>query len=241
MEKNFLEYIQILLAFTNLIYWMEFKKIKLLFNENSFLPLRLNSTFVLFFGLSSSLLLFFIPQSSWILLFAYFVVFLSIKKHFNGGSDALNVLLLLALGIASITDDINIKRGCLYFIAVQLVLSYFVAGFVKIKEPTWRNGLALQDILDSSTYPINPQFLKLFNSFQNRKQLSILISWSIILFELSAPLSFFSLKFCLFFLFCGFLFHFMNSWILGLNRFLLVWTSAYPALVFLSLQMSSFK
>ena len=149
------------------------------------------------------------------------------RGAFNGGSDFMTLIILLALTIGALFSDFpQMEKACLWYIAIQSCTSYFLAGFAKLKSPGWRNGEALSGFLAHTIY--GPQKL-----FQNPKQ-ARLGSWMVLLFECSFPLCLMNPKICLPYLFFGVIFHFVNFLVFGLNRFFFVWIATYPALYYCS-------
>jgi hypothetical protein len=72
------------------------------------------------------------------------------RGTFNGGADYMTVLVLLVLSIDSVFHDRPIVRlGCLWYLGLQTVFSYFIAGVVKLRNGDWRTGRALQRFLSS--------------------------------------------------------------------------------------------
>lgn len=150
------------------------------------------------------------------------------RGTYNGGSDMMSFTVIVGLLIASLPflpHTQFFKHLGLLLIAVQSLLSYVIAGLVKIKSPNWRNGQALVAFISCTRYHQGSPFIDKYAK---------LLSWSVILFELS--ISFLVLSQGGIFLFIGLavLFHVMNAWYFGLNRFFWAWASTWPALVYLS-------
>jgi hypothetical protein len=118
--------------------------------------------------------------------------------------------------------------AALWYIAIQSSFSYFIGGFVKIKESSWWNASALKDFLRSSQYQI-PENIK---ALSPHKGLLILLSWTIMLFEIFFPFILFFTDFKMEILIIGASFHAFNIYLFGLNRFLFAWVATYPALYF---------
>lgn len=170
------------------------------------------------------------------LLLAQVAVCVRFRGTFNGGSDYLTVLILMALSFAwfcNARENPIAGKAALAYIAVQGTLSYFIAGLAKLKEAAWRSGEALQSFVSSSQYGA-PPFVRRLLASRRRCQL---LSWSVLLFECGFPLAWLSPRLCLALLAMGFLFHLGNSLVFGLNRFLFAWSAAYPALLFASLML----
>lgn len=124
------------------------------------------------------------------------------RGTFNGGSDNMTVVVLCAL---------LWPAGGRLYLAVQLCLSYFVAGVVKLRQPSWWDGTALRAFLG----PGWPAW----------------VGWGVIVWECLFPLALVSRGFAGGFCAVGVAFHLANCRLLGLNRFLWIWLAAYPALL----------
>lgn len=165
------------------------------------------------------------------LLFAQLAVCVRFRGTFNGGSDTLTVLILMALSVAWLFDAKEnplVGKACLAYIAVQVTLSYFIAGVAKLKEAAWRNGAALRVFVTSTRYGA-PRCVRRLLDGERRCRV---FSWGVLLFECGFPLAWADPRLCLALLAVSFAFHLGNSLVFGLNRFLFAWSAAYPALLF---------
>jgi len=158
------------------------------------------------------------------------------RGTFNGGSDYMSVVVLLGLSVAAVgqSSPLLAKAGFAY-VCVQLVLSYFIAGVVKVVRADWRSGRALPRLVASNRYGA-PAWL---GSALRQTAMASAASWLALLFELSFPLSLFCGKWAVGWLVVGVLFHAGNVVAFGLNRFFFAWLSAYPALLYFSLALGS--
>lgn len=154
------------------------------------------------------------------------------RGTFNGGSDYMTVALLLGLTAASIGHPLWARSGLAY-VCVQLVLSYFIAGVVKLARPAWRSGLALRQLLSSNRYG-TPLWLQ---RFVNLPGVAWVLSVALLGFECGFPLALTGPRAALAFLVCGVAFHLGTVLAFGLNRFLFAWVAAYPALLYFSYQL----
>ncbi len=153
------------------------------------------------------------------------------RGTFNGGSDYMTLLLLLVVTVARLApDNPQVQLGCLWYIALQLCASYFIAGVVKVRRPRWRDGSALPALFALPQYRASWLSQKLLR----HPILSFALSWTILVFELAFPLALLNQQSSFTFLTVAFLFHLTNAAVLGLNRFLWIWPAAYPALYFCS-------
>jgi hypothetical protein len=74
---------------------------------------------------------------------------------YNGGSDRMSLLILCCLCVAHWMPSRPWQEVAFGYLAIQLVLSYFIAGWVKIMNPEWRRGRALEDVFLFSAYPVS--------------------------------------------------------------------------------------
>ena len=149
------------------------------------------------------------------------------KGPYNGGSDRMRLLLLCCLCAARLAPSPRWGQIALGYFAVQLLLSYVLAGWVKLVNPEWRSGQALADVFAFSVYPVSDDLRALASS----RQLLVAASWFIILFEVLFPLALVNDTMLQAALALAFLFHLVNACVFGLNRFLWVWAAGYPCLL----------
>jgi hypothetical protein len=74
---------------------------------------------------------------------------------YNGGSDRMSLLLLFCLLMARLAPTRQWQEIPLGYLAVQILLSYAISGWVKLTNPDWRTGQAMQDIFQFSVYPVS--------------------------------------------------------------------------------------
>ncbi|OIQ44302.1 MAG: hypothetical protein BM558_08450 [Roseobacter sp. MedPE-SW] len=146
---------------------------------------------------------------------------------YNGGSDKMTMLILSCLGLAHLAPTPFWQEMALSYLAVQLVLSYFVSGWVKVVNPEWQRGEALRDVFRFSAYPVSEGLRDL----ADRPRFLFVMGWAVILFELAFPLSLLDPVALKLALLCAAGFHFSNACFFGLNRFFWIWLCAYPALI----------
>lgn len=177
-------------------------------------------------------------QTQWVCL-ALVVLGLFILKRFqgpyNGGSDRMSLLILCCLTCAHFVPTIRLQEAAFGYLALQLVLSYFIAGWVKIINPEWRNGQALMDVFRFSAYPVSEALRK----WANYPRLLHVMSWAVILFELVFPFSLMTQTTLIIGLFVAITFHFANACLFGLNRFFWIWLAAYPSILWLQERLFS--
>lgn len=153
------------------------------------------------------------------------------RGTFNGGADYMTILVLLMLSIATLfRASATVQLGCLWYLAVQAILSYFMSGAVKMRSTDWWSGRALQRFMSSPPYD-PPAF---FVALSKRPFLMRMGSWTILVFEISFPLALTGPRACAAFLCAALAFHILNFATFGLNRFIFAWSAAYPALYYCS-------
>ncbi|MEH3100538.1 HTTM domain-containing protein [Sphingomonas adhaesiva] len=148
---------------------------------------------------------------------------------YNGGADRMSLLILLCLTAAVLLPEPRRREAAFGYLAMQLLLSYAVAGAVKIVNPAWRDGGALRDVFRFSAYPAGDNIRRL----ADRPRLLRAAGWAVMLFELAFPLAILSRAALIVALVVAALFHLANACLFGLNRFFWIWLCAYPSLLWL--------
>ncbi len=164
------------------------------------------------------------------LFFTALFINIRFRGTFNGGSDKITMISLLALSIATWNPLSNFLMVIgLGFLAFHSVTSYVFAGFAKLKEPSWRKGTVLSDLLRLPHYPV-PNKIRQWVIL--RPGLLRVLTLFILGFECLFPLIFYHQTLAFIFLSMAFTFHILNVWLFGLNRFLFAWIATYPAILF---------
>ncbi len=144
----------------------------------------------------------------------------------NGGSDGVTLHLLLAWTASLLfTDSSHISN--LYVVSL-ITLSYFVAGLSKAVHLNWWTGEALNKIISQSVAACPSRLQRLL---AKKFWLCRLAAGSVLLFELSFPLTLLKPTLMPWYLAGGLVLHFGNYLLFGLNRFFWVWLAAYPVLL----------
>lgn len=152
---------------------------------------------------------------------------------YNGGSDRMGLLVLYCLSLAQLLPSVAFQKLAFSYLALQLVLSYFISGQVKIINPEWRSGRALQDVFRFSAYPVSEGLRRL----ADKPRLLWVMSWTVMIFELLLPISLLHEGALLLALGAALLFHLSNAWLFGLNRFVWSWIAAYPSVLWLQTRL----
>jgi hypothetical protein len=190
--------------------------------------------FMLRFILSGVLLLgLYTPWVCLVLLGLSIVSLQRFNGPYNGGSDRMNILIISCLTLVHFMPSVRGQEYVLGYLALQLILSYFMAGKVKVMNSEWRSGRALNDVFAFSAYPVSEGL----RGFASHSQILRVMSWAVIVFELAFPFSILSQGVLVFALCIACLFHFANACLFGLNRFFWVWLAAYPSLIWLQARL----
>lgn len=153
---------------------------------------------------------------------------------YNGGSDRMGLLVLYCLCLARWLPAGLPQEAAFGYLAVQVVLSYFISGQVKIVNPEWRSGRALRDVFAFSAYPVSEDL----RALADKPRLLWLMSWAVMLFELLFPLSLLSTAGLIGALALTVSFHLSNACFFGLNRFVWFWVAAYPSILWLQARLT---
>jgi len=145
---------------------------------------------------------------------------------YNGGSDRMTLLMLTCVAAAYWMPTPAAKELALGYLSMQLILSYVISGWVKLRNPEWREGRALADVFRFSAYPVS----EALRTHADRGTVLFAASWGVILFEVLFPLTLISPIMLGSGLFVAAGFHFANACLFGLNRFFWIWLAAYPSL-----------
>ncbi len=148
---------------------------------------------------------------------------------YNGGSDRMGLLALWCLTLAHVLPTQKGRELAFAYLGAQLVLSYVIAGWVKIVSPDWRRGRALAEVFAFSTYPVSEGL----RAWADRPRLLLVMSWAVMLFEIALPLTLLSQPSLMVGLAIAAAFHLANACLFGLNRFFWTWLAVYPALIWL--------
>ena len=150
------------------------------------------------------------------------------RGNVNGGSDAMLFTVLGGLAVAQLPHVPSVvHEGGVLYIAAQLTLSYVRAGLVKARERSWWNGRALSAFLALPAYGV-PGWVP--RRLPEHLLLMRVASVGVIGFECLAPLAWLDPIACIALMAVAFAFHAATAALFGLNRFLLAWSAALPAL-----------
>ncbi len=148
---------------------------------------------------------------------------------YNGGSDRMGLLALWCLVLTRLAPTPALRELAFGYLGLQLVLSYFISGGVKIINPDWRAGRALRDVFQFSAYPVSEGL----RHWADRPRVLLVLSWAVMGFELAFPLAMLWRPALIAGLVIAASFHLANAGLFGLNRFFWTWLSVYPAILWL--------
>lgn len=177
-------------------------------------------------------------HTAWVavlLLFSGLAALHIFQGPYNGGADRMSLLILSSLCLVYFLPSQRWQEIVIGYLALQLVLSYFISGWVKIKNPNWRSGRALCDVFQFSAYPVSESL----RGWSQSPQLLLVMSWGVMLFELLFPFSLLSTTSLAIALLVAACFHLVNACLFGLNRFFWVWIAAYPSIIWFQLRIFS--
>jgi hypothetical protein len=172
----------------------------------------------------------------WVLLALVLLALVTLARFqgpYNGGSDRMGLLALVCLCAIHFMLTLRWQEYVAGYLAAQVVLSYFLSGWVKIVNPAWRSGAALRDVFAWSAYPVSEDI----RAWANRPRVLTAMSWAVMLFELVFPLALVSQPSLIAALSIAALFHLANACLFGLNRFFWTWIAVYPILFWLQARL----
>lgn len=171
-------------------------------------------------------------QSHWVLLALSLHSLLILHRYqgpYNGGSDRMGLLILYCLCLSRWLPDGIGTEAAFGYLGMQVILSYFISGQVKIVNPEWRSGRALQDVFSFSAYPVAGSL----RALADRPRLLWGASWAVMLFEVLFPFSVLHPYALIVALGIATMFHVANAFLFGLNRFVWFWIASYPSILWL--------
>ena len=154
-------------------------------------------------------------------------IFLQPRQIFGtDGSDQLSFLGNVAVALGRLGGTDVTRKAASDFLALQVALSYFIAGVAKAPGAKWSKGTALQEIMGTETYG-DHSFYKFLRKYP---RIGRSITKGTVALESLFPLFFVTpttLKAALL-IFASF--HVANAKAMGLGRFVLPFISTYPAM-----------
>ena len=178
------------------------------------------------------------PVISLLLFGSGFFLLHRFQGPYNGGSDLMTLLIVFCLTLVRWvpSDPDGFWRDAVFaYLALQAILSYFKAGWAKVRNPDWRNGQALRDVFLFSAYPVSEQT----RAWAERPRVLWAMAWAVVLFELLFPLTLLTTSSLIAGLALGATFHVANAMLFGFNRFVWTWIATYPAIPWLHFRLAA--
>jgi hypothetical protein len=148
------------------------------------------------------------------------------------GADQMYVVVFLGLAVYEFMPQGSLASAAgLIYIGAQTVLSYLIAGCVKIAGPSWRDGTAIGGIMTTKIYGNSAAAAVL----QGRATLGLIACWLVITFEITFVAALFvDRRIMWVMLAAGVLFHAANTALMGLNSFFVAFVASYPAVAYVN-------
>jgi hypothetical protein len=144
-------------------------------------------------------------------------------------AGSMGVVVFLAAAGALAIDSSRAMTIALWFIAAQAWLSYFVAGASKLGTEAWRRGTAIPVVLSTVMWGNRRSAVLL----SRHRGVALLLCWLTMLGECSIVLTLVvPLPIALALLAVALAFHVITAVEMGLNGFVWMFPSTYPAIVF---------
>lgn len=169
--------------------------------------------------------------------FVLFLIFsdVLILLRFTGGLSGASHMSMVVNGgllfVVAFPGNETVRDLALLFIALQGILSYFVAGIAKIIGSSWRNGEAMAAIFSTQGWGDD----RVFGLIQSYPPLKLVGSWSVMGFELLFPVvlvldpKFLPVVFAI-----AIVSHLCNAVFMGINGFIYVFPGTYPAIYYVN-------
>lgn len=146
----------------------------------------------------------------------------------NGGSDGMLFTVLTGLLIALLAPPGSLwQQGGVLYVAAQLTLSYLRAGLVKLQQPAWWRGDALNAFLALPAYGVPPRLVHWASTHPRVVQGAGI---AVMMAECASPVAWRSPMWCLGVMGFALAFHVAVALTFRLPRFLWAWGAALPSL-----------
>ncbi|MDH6238363.1 hypothetical protein [Cryobacterium sp. CG_9.6] len=187
---------------------------------------RIVSTIALIIPFQSNLL--YASYATIILLSSLFLAYQI--RYGKDGSNQISVIILAGLAFTFLLPTSSAFQAVgLYFIAAQALFAYFAAGISKLSNAQWRQGSAMQSILNTATYghPTASTVLR------RRPWIGGFVGWSVIVVEIIFPVAAVAPPGLLIgLLIIGAMLHLGTSVLIGLDTFFWAFTATFPSIIF---------
>lgn len=166
-----------------------------------------------------------------LLLFSDVLILLRFTGGLSGASHMSTVVNGGLLFVVAFPGNETVRTVALLFIALQGILSYFVAGVAKLVGSSWRNGEAIEAIFSTQAWGDD----RVFGLVQSYPPMKRVGSWSVMGFELLFPVvlvldpTFLPVMFAI-----AIGFHLFNAVFMGINGFIYIFPGTYPAIYYVN-------
>jgi pimeloyl-ACP methyl ester carboxylesterase len=155
-------------------------------------------------------------------------------RHLYGtdGADQVSFLVQTLTTVARLGNRRTaVVDACLWFIALQSVLSYTVSGWAKLPSETWRSGRALPGITRTVTYGEK----SLWELFERHPKATRALAHAVLAMECAFPAAFIAKgRLAPALLAAAGSFHLVNARVMGLGRFFWAFVSTYPSVLYVT-------
>ncbi|WP_433431390.1 hypothetical protein [Nonomuraea sp. CA-141351] len=151
-------------------------------------------------------------------------------RHRYGGdaADQAAVVVHTATALAR-TGGPATTDACLWFIALQSVLSYTASGYAKLSNPAWRDGTALTRIMSTRLFGNKT----MWRILHGHPEVSRALSAGVLALECAFPLVFIARgRLAPLFVWPAIVFHLFNGGVMGLGRFGWAFIAMHPAVIY---------
>jgi|HubBroStandDraft_1064217.scaffolds.fasta_scaffold00621_8 hypothetical protein len=143
-------------------------------------------------------------------------------------ADQMSLLIFAALALGHLAGG-KAASISLWFLAGQVCLAYFTAGWLKFRERGWRNGSFLITVLCSRTFGAR----RIGALLKSRPALAVLPAMAVLIAEILFPVAVIAPPTIMFgILGCALLFHLSVGALMGLNDFTWTFPATYPAVIY---------
>jgi hypothetical protein len=160
-------------------------------------------------------------------------IVLSNIRSFHWGRDGSHNMLIVVFGALVIQRlapaSTNLIIACLWFLALQGCLAYSTSGLFKLREPSWRHGTAILEVLHEWPYCRSWSI----RVFEQRPVITKAMTYLVLVTECAFPAALIvGGRWCWLFLGSGLLFHVAMHVVLRLNHFAWAYGATYPAIYY---------
>ena len=143
------------------------------------------------------------------------------------GSDQLSFLGNAASTLGRLGGSSKSRKAAADFLALQVIISYFISGVVKSPGKRWSRGNALEGVMATETYGDR----KFYRFLQKHPRIGWMTTRGTVIIESLMPLAMLNETVLKATLALFGTFHLANARAMGLGRFVLPFISTYPAIL----------